>query len=162
MFSAHVVQQVSQNASAVRAITGEELLVVTVPSVPGASAPDVISQEAERIRLQRGADAVIFIDRGDHRDWIVARPNAWFSPQEVSAVRTLMEQEFRLHAYDAGVRGAADTILAVYRTYAPRSVSVTNTAPRFGLYGWLIAVVLAYLVIRGASRGGASGSTDNS
>lgn len=162
MFSAQAVQQVERRIATVRKRTGEELLVVTVPSVPGASAPNVVSQEAERIALQRGACAVIYVDRGDRRDWIVARPEIWFPRKSVSAIRTRMEHAFRLHDYDAGLSGAVGAILGIYRTQAPATVSVTKTAPRFDLYGWLIATVLAYLVIRGSLREGAFSSGDKS
>jgi uncharacterized membrane protein YgcG len=162
MFSAQAVQQATQRIAAVRKSTGEELLVVTVRSVPGASVPSAISQEAQRILLQQGAAAVIYVDRGDHLDTIVARPEAWFAPRTVSAMREAMERKFRAHAYDAGLNGAVAAILGILRAHAPARGGVTNAAPRFGLYGWLVAAVLAYVVVRGMLREGACDSADNS
>ena len=64
---------------------------------------------------------LIFVARDDRRDIIVPdRAGAqagWFTPDVLRSIRTSMEAQFRSESYDAGITGAVDAILNVYRAH---------------------------------------------
>ncbi len=116
VFSARTVAWVERRVAATRVETGEELVVVTVPRFPGAQASGAVADEAARLFDQEGvAGTLLYVDRDDRRDAVIAQPAAWFDAQHVASIRQAMEARFRRGAYDAGLRAAADDVLAVYR-----------------------------------------------
>ncbi len=154
VFSASTVAEVERRIASTRAETGEELVVVTVPQLPGAQASGAVEDEAERLFYQEGVrGTLLYVDRDDRRDAVIAQPAAWFGAQYVASIRQAMEARFRRAEYDAGLRAIADDVLAVYRAHpAATRASVTKAVPRLRIYAWIAAALLAYLVIRGTLR----------
>lgn len=154
MFSASAVAAVGRQIAAARSQTGEELVVVTVPSVPGAEIDDAVGAEAQRIFAQQGVrGALLYVDRDDHRDALIAQPQSWFAAGEVPSLRRSLDARFALGEYDAGLEDLATAVLDIYRSHArPAPPSAIAPAPRLRVAAVIAAVVLAYLVILGASR----------
>src|SRR5579862_7222525 len=118
MFSPSTVAQLNERIGNFNAQTGKEIVVVTTPSLGGASLTDA----ANAAFSQQSVNGVlIFIARDDRRDIIVPdRAGAqagWFTPDVLRSIRTSMEGQFRSESYDAGVTGAVDAILNVYRAH---------------------------------------------
>ena len=91
---------------------------MTTPSLGGAT----LQNAAETAFSQQSVNGVlIFIARDDRRDIIVPdRAGAqagWFTPDVLRSIRTSMEAQFRSENYDAGITGAVDAILNVYRAH---------------------------------------------
>ncbi len=152
MFSMPTVAYVQRRIESVRERTGRTLLVVTLASLTNAQVPGVLDEEAQRILEQRGADAVLYIDRDDRLDSLVARPQRWFTSTRIAAIRATMERNFADGRYDLGLRSAVAKILAVYTAGAAMGQGMANAAPPLRAYGWLAVAILLYLVVRGAAR----------
>jgi uncharacterized membrane protein YgcG len=154
VFSVRTVAGVERRIAATRAATGEELVVVTVPRLAGARASGVVEGEAERLFYQEGVrGTLLYVDRNDRRDAVIAQPAAWFDARRVAAIRRALEARFQRGEYDAGLRAVAGDVLAVYDAHAATSrAGVRKAAPRLRIYAWIAAALLAYLVIRGALR----------
>ena len=136
MFSSATVAQLNPAISSFNAQTGKEIVVVTTPSLGGAT----LQSAAQTAYSQQNVNGVlIFIARDDRRDIIVPdRAGAqagWFTSDVLRSIRTSMESQFRSENYDAGIAGAVDAILNVYRAHlggcsdARRSGSALPGAP---------------------------------
>ncbi len=117
MFSAATVSALNDRIGSFNAQTGKEIVIVTVPSL-GARR----SNEASSAFSQQGVNGVlIYIARDDRRDIIVPDragvQAGWFTPDMLSSIRTAMEAQFRSENYDAGITGAVDAILDIYRAH---------------------------------------------
>jgi uncharacterized membrane protein YgcG len=154
VFSAHTVARVEQQIAAVRAQTDEALVVVTVAHVPAAEIEDAVDDEAAQYYAQHGVHgSLLYVDRDDRRDALIAEPAAWFPLSDVSTMRQALEARFGAGEYDAGLVGLTSSILHVYEHGggSPER-NATIAAPRARLYGIAVAALLAYLLVRAALR----------
>jgi uncharacterized membrane protein YgcG len=165
MFSAPTVAQLNERIGNFNSQTGKEIVVVTTASLGGATLTDAASAAFS----QQNVDGVlIFIARDDRRDIIVPdRAGAragWFTPDVLRSIRTAMESQFRDGNYDAGITGAVDAVLNVYRAHAGSLQGRTANAPlaasrgaqtgglHISMFWWIIMAVVAFLVLRSILR----------
>lgn len=166
MFSPATVAQLNARIGSFNAQTGKEIVVVTTPSLGGAT----LQSAAGAAFAQQSVNGVlVFIARDDRRDIIVPdRAGAqagWFTPDVLRSIRTSMESQFKSENYDAGITGAVAAILNVYRAHlgsAQRSSSAAAaTAERaassfggfhFSMFWWIIIAIVAFLILRSILR----------
>jgi len=156
MFSQSVAATVSRRIAATRSITGEEVVVVTVERLASAEVDDAVQGEANRLFAVQGVrGTLIYVDREDRRDAIVAQPDAWFSAQRIARVKSMLESAFASGAYDRGLERATSAVLDVYLHDAqPASNRSASAPPRLRVYAIAVAALLAYLLAAGALRAG--------
>jgi uncharacterized membrane protein YgcG len=166
MFSAATVAQLNDRISNFNAQTGKEIVVLTTPSLGAAS----LQSAASAAFAQQNVNGVlIFIARDDRRDIIVPdRAGAqagWFTPDVLRSIRTSMEGQFRSEAYDAGITGAVDAVLNVYRAHlgglhqpaggvgAPAQRSLASSGGiHIGMFWWIIIAIVGFLILRSILR----------
>ncbi len=165
MFSQAAVAQLNARISNFNAQTGKEIVVVTTPSLGGASLQDA----ARTAFAQHNVNGVlIFVARDDRRDIIVPdRAGAqagWFTPDVLRSIRASMENQFRSENYDAGITGAVDAILNVYRAHlsslAPTPSGAALPAQRstqpggfhISMFWWIIIAIVGFLILRAILR----------
>lgn len=165
MFSAATVAQLNARISSFNAQTGKEIVVLTTPSLGGATLQNAA---ASAFSQQSVNGVLIFIARDDRRDIIVpdraGTQAGWFTPDVLRSIRTPMESQFHAENYDAGITGAVDAILNVYRTHlgslqqrAPAGSALPAPRPSSGgihisMFWWIIIAVIAFLIIRSILR----------
>lgn len=165
MFSASTAAQLNQRIGNFNAQTGKEIVVVTTPSLNGATLTDAANAAFSQ---QNVNGVLIFIARDDRRDIIVPdRAGAragWFTPDVLRSIRTAMESQFRDGNYDAGITGAVDAVLNVYRAHLGSLQGRTSNAPlatsggtqtgglHISMFWWIIIAVVAFLVLRSILR----------
>lgn len=167
MFSAATVAQLNERISSFNAATGKEIVVMTVPSLGGAT---LQSAAASAFSQQSVNGVLIFIARDDRRDIIVPDRTGvqagWFTPDVLRDIRTTMETQFRSENYDAGITGAVDSLLSVYRAHSgqrvqPQSGTVGAGVPaayrasRMGhisMFWWIIIIAIGFLILRSILR----------
>ncbi len=166
MFSAATVAALNTRLASFNAQTRKEIVVVTTPSLGGAT----LQSAAEAAFSQQGVNGVlIFIARDDRRDIMVPdRAGAqagWFGGDTLRSIRTAMEAQFRSENYDAGITGAVNSILAIYRAHlgglqpsgAAGVAPAARTSSASGGFHipvfWLIILaVIAFLILRSILR----------
>ncbi len=165
MFSASTVASLNERIGNFNAQTGKEIVVVTVPSLGGATLP---SAAESAFSEQQVNGVLIFVARDDRRDIIVpdraGLESGWFTPDVLRSIRASMEGQFRSQDYDAGVTGAVDSILGIYRSHAgslQRSGSssvavpsqrVSSNGAHISMFWWIIIGIVGFLVIRAVLR----------
>ncbi len=166
MFSQPTVARLNGQISNFNAQTGKEIVVVTTPSLGGASLADA----ARTAFAQQNVNGVlIFVARDDRRDIIVPdRAGAqagWFTPDVLRSIRTSMESQFRSESYDAGITGAVDAILNIYRAHRGGSQSGTSAGAalpaqrtmqsgglHISMFWWIIIAIVGFLILRAILR----------
>ncbi len=165
MFSASTVARLNDRIGNFNAQTGKEVVVVTTPSLGGASLQSAAATAFE----QRSVNGVlIFIARDDRKDIIVPGRSAaqagWFTPDVLRSIRTGMESQFRSENYDAGVTGAVDGILNIYRAHLnslgrtsggatlPAARNVNSGGFHISMFWWIIIAIIGFLVLRSILR----------
>jgi uncharacterized membrane protein YgcG len=165
MFSATTVAQLNERVASFNAQTGKEIVVVTAPSLGGAT----LQSAAEAAFAQQNVNGVlIFIARDDRRDIIMpdraGSRAGWFTPDVLRSIRTAMENQFRSEAYDAGVIGAVDAVLNVYREHlgslrqpagsggSPAEGSAATGGLHISMFWWIIVAVVGFLILRSILR----------
>jgi uncharacterized membrane protein YgcG len=168
MFSAGTVAALNQRIGNFNAQTGKEVVVVTVPSLGGATLQDA----ARNAFTQQQVNGVlVFVARDDRRDIIVPdRAGAqagWFTPDVLRSIRTSMESQFHSENYDVGVTTAVDGVLNVYRAHlgnlhnaSSNAVGAPMTSPgvpatggfHISMFWWIIIIVVGFLVLRSVMR----------
>jgi len=165
MFSAATVAQLNQRIANFNAQTQKEIVVVTTPSLGGAT----LQSAAQAAFAQQNVNGVlIYVARDDRRDIIVPdRAGAaagWFTPDVLRSARTSMEAQFRSENYDAGITGAVDAILGIYRAHLGSvqqnsygAAPVQRPVRSYGgggisMFWWIIIVVVGFLILRSILR----------
>jgi uncharacterized membrane protein YgcG len=164
MFSDATVTQLNARIGSFNAQTGKEIVVVTTPSLGGATLQD----GAQAAFTQQNVNGVlIFIARDDRRDIIVPDGAAkrWFPPETLRSIRTAMESDFKSENYDAGITGAVGTVLNVYRQHLGSlgrpAGAVAGTAQRsasslggfhISMFWWIIIAIVGFLILRSILR----------
>jgi uncharacterized protein len=166
MFSPATVAQLNARISNFNAQTSKEIVVVTTPSLGGATLQNAA---ASAFAQQNVNGVLVFIARDDRRDIIVpdragAQPG-WFTPDVLRSIRTSMESQFRAEHYDAGITGAVDAILNIYRAHAgslqqrgaasapvPATSSAQSGGFHIGMFWWIIIAIVGFLILRSILR----------
>jgi uncharacterized membrane protein YgcG len=170
MFSAGTVAALNQRISNFNSATGKEVVVMTTPSLAGAT----IASAAQAAFAQQNVNGVlIFIARDDRKDIIVPdRAGAqagWFTPDVLRGIRQSMEALFKSGNYDGGVTAGVDGVLNIYRahqgTVRAGAGSPANTSSgsnplsflglqgvHFGMFTWLIIGVVGFFIVRAIIR----------
>jgi uncharacterized protein len=168
MFSASTVAQLNQRISNFNAQTGKEIVVVTVPSLNGATLQSAASSAFSSNDVN---GVLIFIAKSDRRDIIVPDragvQAGWFTPDVTRGIRESMEAQFRSENFDAGVTAAVDGVLNVYRAHvgslrtgssnanysrAPASAYGGSGGFHLSMFWWIIIAVVGFLVLRSILR----------
>jgi uncharacterized protein len=165
MFSAGTVAQLNQQIGNFNAQTGKEIVVVTVPSLGGAT---LQSAAGSAFAQQNVNGILIFIARDDRRDIIVPdRAGAgWFTPDVLRSIRTTMESQFKSEDYDGGITSAVAGILNIYRAHLSSlqqpgaGNAITPVAPRLpatggthiSMFWWIIIIFVGFLIVRSILR----------
>jgi uncharacterized protein len=168
MFSSTAVEQLNARISNFNRDTGKEIVVVTVPSVPGGD----VRTAAENTFAQQSVNGVlIFIDKGDRRDYVVpdnaAVQAGWWSSQTSASVVAAMGSAFRAGDFDGGITNAVNTVFDVYRSHTgslrapqsqtyPRSYAqqTSSGGVHIGVFWWIIIALFAFFIIRSLIRAG--------
>ncbi len=166
MFSQTTVAQLNTRISNFNAQTGKEIVVVTTPSLGGATLQDA----ARSAFAQQNVNGVlIFVARDDRRDVIVPDragvQAGWFTPEVLRSIRTSMESQFRSESYDAGITGAVDAILTIYRAHRgglqqgtsgaaalPAQRSTQSGGLHISMFWWIIIGIVGFLILRAILR----------
>ena len=98
--------------------TGKEIVVVTTPSLGGAT----LQSAAQAAFSQQNVNGVlIFIARDDRRDIIVpdraGSQAGWFTPDVLRSIRTSMEASSKARTTTPASPAAVDAILNIYRAH---------------------------------------------
>ncbi|HEY2475762.1 MAG TPA: TPM domain-containing protein [Candidatus Cybelea sp.] len=167
MFSAATVAQLNEQISSFNSATGKEIVVMTVPSLGGAT---LQSAAASAFSQQSVNGVLIFIARDDRRDIIVPDRSGvqagWFTPDVLRDIRTTMETQFRSENYDAGITGAVASVLSVYRAHSGQRVQPQSGTAGAGvpaayrasrmrhipMFWWIIIIAVGFLILRSVLR----------
>lgn len=168
MFSPSTVQQLNTRIGNFNAQTGKEIIVQTVPSVSGGD----VQQAAQNAFSQQQVNGVlIFIDKGDRKDWIVpdraAVRSGWWSSQTSASIANAMQAQFRAGDFDGGITTAVSGVLNVYRSHLsslPNSGAQQPAASRgtyvqqqsqgvhISVFWWIVIALFAFFIIRSIAR----------
>jgi uncharacterized membrane protein YgcG len=167
MFSASTVAQLNQRISNFNASTGKDVVVVTVPSLGGAT---LQSAANSAFSSQNVNGVLIFIARDDRKDIIVpdraGEQAGWFTPDVLRGIRQSMEAQFRSENFDAGITAAVDGVLNVYRAHTgslrtnanagnsrvPATATTSNGGFHLSVFWWIIIAVVGFLILRSIMR----------
>ena len=139
---------------------------MTTPSLGGATLQDAA---ASAFSQQNVNGVLIFVARDDRRDIIVPdRAGAragWFTPEALRSIRTAMESQFKSENYDAGVTGAVDAILNIYRAHLgslrqsgpsgaalPAQQNAQSGGIHISMFWWIIIAIVGFLLLRSILR----------
>jgi uncharacterized membrane protein YgcG len=163
MFNAATIASLNQSIGDFNRQTGKEVVVVTVPSLDGATPQDA----AEKSFAQQQVNGVlVFLAKAEQKDGIVGdrASQAFFPPGTFDSIRQAMRGYFRDGDFDQGITTGVGLILAQYRsheralgtqgarTYVPSSASQSIGGGGMSLF-WLILILLAgFLIIRAVFR----------
>ena len=162
MFKASTVASLNQSIGDFSRTTGKEVVVVTVPSLDGATAQEA----AERVFAQQQVNGVlIFLAKAEKKDGILPdrAAAAFFPAGTLTTIRDAMRGYFREGDYDAGITTGVNLVIDQYRSHEralPASVRQTSyAAPSTSSLGggmslfWIILILIAgFLIIRGIFR----------
>ena len=163
LFSPATVTSLNQTIGDFNRQTGKEVVVVTQPSLDGATVQDA----AEKAFAQQQVNGVlIFMSKAEKKQGIVTdrAARAFFPPGEVTSIRDAMRGYFRTGDFDTGITTGVNLVLdqyrsherslggaATHRTYAP-STSTSSFGGGMSLF-WLILILIAgFLIIRAVFR----------
>jgi uncharacterized protein len=180
MFSSDTVARLNERIGSFNAQTGKEIVVLTTPSLGAAT---LQSAASAAFGQQNVNGVLIFIARDDRRDIIVPDragvQAGWFTPDVLRSIRSSMESQFKSENYDAGITGAVDGILNIYRAHlgglrqpggnagGPSAQSAaTSTGVHISMFWWIIMAIVGFLILRSVLRamsmpryyGGATGA----
>ncbi len=174
MFSPSTVDALNTRIGNFNAQTGKEIIVQTVPSVPNGD----VQAAAENAFSQGQVNGVlIFIDKGDRKDWIIpdraAVQSGWWSSQTSQTIAQAMQAQFKAGDFDGGITTAVSSALNVYRshlsslqngnavqrpaTYGQPAQSAQSGGTHISIFWWIIIALIAFAVIRSLTRVGAGG-----
>ena len=164
LFSAATVSSLNEKIGDFHAQTGKEVVVVTVPSLDGATA----SAAAERVFAQDQVNGVlIFLSKAEKQDGIIGdeASKTFFPPGTFATIRQAMRGYFRSGDFDTGITTGVGLVIDQYRSHeralGTGTSSVQTVAPRansqsFGGFMsmiWLFLILIAgFLIIRALFR----------
>lgn len=166
MFSAGTVEQLNTRIGNFHAQTGKEIIVQTVPSVAGG---DVRAAAENAFAAQQVNGVLIFIDKGERRDYVLPGralvQSGWWTSQTSTSIASAMEAQFRAGDFDGGITTAVNQTLDIYRshlgslrgsqpsnagagTYAQQSSSGVHIS----MFWWIVIALFAFFIIRSIMR----------
>ena len=162
LFSAGTVTNLNQEIGDFARQTGKEVVVVTVPSLDGATPQDA----AEKVFAQQQVNGVlIFLAKAEKKDGIIGdtASKTFFPSGSFDNIREAMRGYFRTGDFDQGITTGVGLILSGYRSHeralTPQGARAAAPASSqsFGGGGmsllWLILILLAgFLIIRAVFR----------
>jgi uncharacterized membrane protein YgcG len=162
LFSASTISTLNQQIADFNEQTGKEIVVVTVPSLDGATAADA----AEKVFAQQQVNGVlIFMSKAERQDGIIGdhASKEFFPSGAFASIRQAMRGYFRSGDYDQGITTGVGLVLAQYRSHeralrTTSGASVPAPAASQSIGGgmslfWLILILIAgFLVIRAIFR----------
>jgi uncharacterized membrane protein YgcG len=162
LFSAGTVTNLNQEIGDFAHQTGKEVVVVTVPSLDGATPQDA----AEKAFAQQQVNGVlIFLAKAEKKDGIVGdtASKTFFPSGSFDNIREAMRGYFRTGDFDQGITTGVGLILSGYRSHERTlttqgaRAAVPTSSQSFGGGGmsllWLILILLAgFLIIRAVFR----------
>lgn len=168
MFSADTVSSLTSEIGSFSAQSGKEVVVVTVPSLGGATLADA----AQKVFTEQNVNGMlIFIAKDDRKDiFVPGVATAQFFPEDtIKSIRTSMESQFKDGDFDGGITTAVNGVLNVFRahvstanssaqsnTYFPaqssRSVANRSSGVHISMFMWIIFIIIGYLIIRSIFR----------
>jgi uncharacterized protein len=163
LFSAGTVANLNQEVGSFHNQTGKEVVVVTVPSLDGATAQDA----AEKAFAQQQVNGVlIFLAKAEKQDGIIGdtASKAFFPAGTFDNIRQAMRGYFRDGDFDQGITTGVGLVLSQYRSHEPalgtqstRTAAAPSSSQSFGGGGmsliWLILILIAgFLIIRAVFR----------
>lgn len=163
LFSPATVSSLNQTIGDFNRQTGKEVVVVSQPSLGGATVQDA----AEKVFAQQQVNGVlIFLSKAEKKQGIITDRAArtYFPPGETATIRDAMRGYFRTGDFDTGITTGVNLILAQYRSheralggaatrqsYAPTR-STSSLGGGMSLF-WLILILIAgFLIIRAVFR----------
>jgi uncharacterized protein len=164
LFNAGTVSSLNQTIGDFNRQTGKEVVVVTVPSLDGATPQDA----AEKAFAQQQVNGVlIFLAKAEQKDGIVGdrASQAFFPAGAFDSIRQAMRGYFRDGDFDQGITTGVNLVLSQYRSHeralgtqnGARSYAPSSSAQSFGGGGmslfWLILIlIVGFLIIRAVFR----------
>jgi uncharacterized protein len=162
MFGASTIANLNTKIGDFNRQTGKEVVVVTVPSLDGAS----VSDAAEKAFASQQVNGVlIFLAKAEKKDGVIGdrASRAFFPSGSFDAIQQAMRGYFRAGDYDGGITNGVDLVLNDYRGHESSlrnaqhaySGAPTNTASTGGGMSifWLILILIAgFLIIRAIFR----------
>jgi uncharacterized membrane protein YgcG len=164
MFSASTVAQLDERLSAFNSQTGKEIVVVTTPSLNGAT----LQSAADSAFNQQSINGVlIYIARDDRRDMIVPDragvQAGWFAQDVLANIRATMESQFKAEDYDGGIASAVNSLLQIYRAhlgslqqsrsgYVAGQNQPVSRGVHLSMFWWIIILVVGFLIVRSIMR----------
>ncbi len=167
LFSAATVSGLDQQIGNFTAQTGKQVVVVTVPSLNGATVADAARSV---FTSQKINGVLIFIAKSERRDIVITgtATAAFFPEPTLLSIRQSMEAQFRDGDYDGGITTAVNGILNVFRAHlnsapaagnqrsypvpAQSSYARTRQGAHVPVFLLIILVVVGYLVLRSIFR----------
>ncbi len=165
MLSASTIDQLNARIGSFNTQTGKEIVVQTVPSVPGG---DVRTAAENAFAQQQVNGVLIFIDKGDRKDYILpdraAVQAGWWTPQTSTSIAQAMQAQFRAGDFDGGVTTAVNQVLDIYRShmhsraaqpsYGTRSTYAQQASQgvHISVFWWIIIALFAFFIIRSIMR----------
>jgi uncharacterized protein len=164
LFSPATVSSLNSTIGAFNAQTGKEVVVVTVPSLDGATP----QAAAEKAFAQQNVNGVlVFLSKAEKKQGVIPdrAAAAFFPPGEIDTIRQAMRGYFRTGDYDTGITTGVNLILDQYRSHVrglngstvrQQSYAPSTTTQSFGggmSLLWLILILVAgFLIIRAIFR----------
>jgi uncharacterized membrane protein YgcG len=163
LFSAGTVAELNERISNFNAQTGKEIVVITTPSLNGAT----LQQAATNAFSQQNVNGVlVFIARDDRRDIILPDSAGvaagWFPSDTLREIRGTMEAQFRAENYDGGITGTVTALLGIYRAHAGGSAGslavpaqgrfARAQGMRVPMFFWIVGGIIAFLIVRSLLR----------
>lgn len=163
LFSAATVSSLNAKIGDFNRQTGKEIVVVTVPSLDGATP----QAAGEKVFAEQQVNGVlIFLAKAEKKDGIIPdrASRAFFPAGSFDTIRQSMRGYFRTGNFDDGITNGVDLVLNDYRGHE-RSLGgaarqrqlapATNTSSFLGGFSlfWMILILIAgFLIIRAVFR----------
>jgi len=171
LFSDAAVAQVNQQAGDLYAQTHKEVVVVTTPSLAGATIDSAIEKSFAQLQVN-GVE--IYISKADHAIKIAGdtASSRFFPTGSYQSIATSMRASFKAGDYDGGIENAVSLIVNTYRghesslnhrtsgAYAPAGTYGTQTVYHrsstggfpMGWIFFLIVLAVIFFIVRGVFR----------
>ncbi len=163
LFSASTVSSLNNTIGDFSQQTGKEVVVVTVPSLDGATP----QAAAEKVFAQQQVNGVlVFLSKAEKVQGVVPdrAASAFFPRGEIDSIRAAMRGYFRTGDFDTGITTGINLVIDQYRSHARsagaapvrRQLAPNASTQSFGggmsLF-WLILILIAgFLIIRAVFR----------
>jgi uncharacterized protein len=160
LFTTDTVASLNSKIGALNAQTRKEIVVVSVPSLNGATPQDA----AERVFAEQQVNGIlIYMAKSEKQLGIIPdRASSQFFPKSsLDAIRAAMRGYFRAGDFDSGIKVGVDLVITEYRSHAGSLGARTSYAPATqtsnGIFGMsfiflLLVLVVGFLIIRAIFR----------